>query len=122
LKRQQVIQSSEIIEELQEELMELKPLPTKISTLTEEKQSLCDEAQRLKNLVQELQVSADASFEYQRINAVLAAEKDRLLAENDQLRTELTQCNDIMQQALLEKAKLEGRLAERQEINSNESK
>lgn len=121
LKRQQVIQSSEIIEELQEELMELKPLPTKISTLTEEKQSLCDEVQRLKNLVQELQVSSDASFEYQRTSAVLAAERDGLLTEKDQLRAELTQCNDIMQQALIEKAKLEGRLAERQEINSNQS-
>ncbi|MEZ9723050.1 DNA repair protein [Vibrio splendidus] len=119
LKRQQVIQSSETIEDLQDKLAELEPLPDQLSELTEEKSNLCDEVQRLKNLVQELQVSSDASFEYQRTNAVLAVEKDRLLAENDLLRTELTQCSDILQQTLIEKAKLEGRLAERNEVLSN---
>lgn len=121
LRRQQVIQSSETIEELQDKLAELEPLPDKVSILTKEKDNLYDEVQRLESLVQELQVRADTSFEYQRTNAVLAVERDRLLSENDQLRTELTQCNDIMQQALIEKAKLEGRLAERQDINSTES-
>lgn len=121
LKRQQVIQSSEIIEGLQEKLAELEPLPDQLSELTREKNHLIAEVQRLTSRVQELQVNADAAFEYQRTSAVLTVEKDRLFAENEQLRGELTQSNDIMQQTLLEKAKLEGRLAERQRLNSNES-
>nr|WP_241214318.1 hypothetical protein [Vibrio alfacsensis] len=121
LKRQQVIQSSEIIEGLQEKLAELEPLPDQLSELTREKNHLIAEVQRLTSRVQELQVNADAAFEYQRTIAVLTVEKDRLFAENEQLRGELTQSNDIMQQTLIAKAKLEGRLAERQGLNSNES-
>lgn len=113
LKRQQVLQSSETIEELQDRLAELEPLPNKISVLTEENQNMCTEVKRLQNLVKELQVNADASFEYQRENAILDAERNRLSNDNELLRSELTRSNEALQQSLIEKATLEGRLVER---------
>lgn len=116
---QQAIQSGELVEELQEKLIDLEDLTRQLNNAQMENDRLTSEAEKLKDDLEALQIQADVSFSYQRENAVLQAENERVKLENDHLRTELTQSNDIMQQTMIEKARLEGRL-EREKINSGE--
>lgn len=95
-------------------------LPRQLANAKKENDRLTDEVKNLKDKLETLQTQSDASFSYQRENAVLIAENERLQTDSNLLRIELTQCNEIMQQALIDKAKLEGRLAERQNINFTE--
>lgn len=120
IRLQQAIQSGELVEELQEQLKGLEGLPRQLANAKKENDRLTDEVKNLKDKLETLQTQSDASFSYQRENAVLIAENERLQTDSNLLRIELTQCNEITQQALIDKAKLEGRLAERQNINFTE--
>ncbi|HCE3425359.1 TPA: DNA repair protein [Vibrio parahaemolyticus] len=120
-RKQQAIQSGELVEELQDKLAELQELPRQLTDLTSDNDRLTVEVKKLKNKVSELQDSADASFSYQRDNAVLEDNNAKLKSENQNMRKELEKTAALLQETLIKKAHLEGRLEERGEFSNTTS-
>ncbi|HFD4081518.1 TPA: DNA repair protein [Vibrio parahaemolyticus] len=116
-RKQQAIQSGELVEELQDKLAELHGLPRQLTDLTSDNDRLTVEVKKLENKVSELQDSADTSFSYQRNNAVLEANNAKLKSENQNMRKELERTVALLQETLIKKANLEGRLEERGEFS-----
>ncbi|HAS3130132.1 DNA repair protein [Vibrio parahaemolyticus] len=116
-RKQQAIQSAELVEELQDKLAELQGLPRQLTDLTHDNDRLAVKVKKLENKASELQDSADTSFSYQRKNAVLEANNAKLKSENQNMRKELERTAALLQETLIKKANLEGRLEERGEFS-----
>jgi len=117
-KRLQTLQSSELVEELQDKLDELKELPGQLSELKIDNERLKTEVSRLENKASTLQASSDSSFAFQRDNAVLEDNNAKLKSENQNMRKELERTAALLQETLIKKANLEGRLEERGEFSN----
>ncbi|MCR9594901.1 DNA repair protein [Vibrio alginolyticus] len=117
-KRLQALQSSELVEELQDKLDELKELPAQLSELKIDNERLKTEVSRLENKASTLQASSDSSFAFQRDNAVLEDNNAKLKSENQNMRKELERTAALLQETLIKKANLEGRLEERGEFSN----
>ncbi|EHH1191859.1 MULTISPECIES: hypothetical protein [Vibrio] len=116
-KRLQALQSSELVEELQDKLDELKELPGQLSELKIDNERLKTEVSVLENRASTLQASSDSSFALQRENAILEDNNAKLKSENQNMRKELERTAALLQETLIKKANLEGRLAERSEFS-----
>ncbi|MGI3021808.1 DNA repair protein [Vibrio alginolyticus] len=117
-KRLQALQSSELVEELQDKLAELQGLPRQLTDLTNDNDRLAVEVKKLENKASELQASADTSFSYQCKNAILEDNNAKLKSENQNMRKELERTAALLQETLIKKANLEGRLEERGEFSN----
>ncbi|EMY6465599.1 DNA repair protein [Vibrio alginolyticus] len=116
-KRLQALQSSELVEELQDKLDELKELPGQLSELKIDNERLKTEMSVLENRASTLQASSDSSFALQRENAILEDNNAKLKSENQNMRKELERTAALLQETLIKKANLEGRLEERGEFS-----
>ncbi|MBO0208771.1 MULTISPECIES: DNA repair protein [unclassified Vibrio] len=116
-KRLQALQSSELVEELQDKLDELKELPGQLSELKIDNERLKTEVSVLENRTSTLQASSDSSFALQRENAILEDNNAKLKSENQNMRKELERTAALLQETLIKKANLEGRLEERGEFS-----
>ena len=116
-KRLQALQSSELVEELQDKLDELKELPGQLSELKIDNERLKSEVSVLENRASTLQASSDSSFALQRENAILEDNNAKLKSENQNMRKELERTAALLQETLIKKANLEGRLEERGEFS-----
>ncbi|EHY0995481.1 DNA repair protein [Vibrio parahaemolyticus] len=116
-KRLQALQSSELVEELQDKLDELKELPGQLSELKIDNERLKTEVSVLENRASTLQASSDSSFALQRENAILEDNNAKLKSENQNMRKELERTAALLQETLIKKANLEGRLEERGEFS-----
>ncbi|MCE3218881.1 DNA repair protein [Vibrio diabolicus] len=121
-KRLQALQSSELVEELQDKLDELKELPGQLSELKIDNERLKTEVSVLENRASTLQASSDSSFALQRENAILEDNNAKLKSENQNMRKELERTAALLQETLIKKANLEGRLEERLEERGEFSK
>ncbi|EGQ9518364.1 DNA repair protein [Vibrio parahaemolyticus] len=117
-RKQQAIQSAELVEELQDKLTELQGLPRQLTDLTNDNDRLAVEVKKLENKASELQTSADTSFSYQCKNAILEDNNAKLKSENQNMRKELERTAALLQETLIKKANLEGRLEERGEFSN----
>ncbi|MBM4861491.1 DNA repair protein [Vibrio parahaemolyticus] len=116
-KRLQALQSSELVEELQDKLDELKELPGQLSELKIDNERLKTEVSVLENRASTLQASSDSSFALQRENAILEDNNAKLKSENQNMRKELERTAALLQETLIKKANLKGRLEERGEFS-----
>ncbi|HCG5251249.1 TPA: DNA repair protein [Vibrio parahaemolyticus] len=116
-KRLQALQSSELVEELQDKLDELKELPGQLSELKIDNERLKTEMSVLENRASTLQASSDSSFALQRENAILEDNNAKLKSENQNMRKELERTAALLQETLIKKANVEGRLEERGEFS-----
>ena len=116
-KRLQALQSSELVEELQDKLEELKKLPEQLSELKIDNERLKTEVSVLENRASTLQASSDSSFALQCENAILEDNNAKLKSENQNMRKELERTAALLQETLIKKANLEGRLEERGEFS-----
>ncbi|MGI9918625.1 DNA repair protein [Vibrio owensii] len=116
-KRLQALQSSELVEELQDKLEELKKLPEQLSELKIDNERLKTEVSVLENRASTLQASSDSSFALQCENAILEDNNAKLKSENQNMRKELERTATLLQETLIKKANLEGRLEERGEFS-----
>lgn len=117
-RKQQAIQSGELVEELQDKLDELKELPGRLSELKIDNERLKAEVSTLENKASTLQASSDSSFALQRENAILEDNNAKLKSENQNMRKELEKTAALLQETLIKKAHLEGRLEERGEFSN----
>ncbi|WP_273994651.1 DNA repair protein [Vibrio parahaemolyticus] len=121
-KRLQALQSSELVEELQDKLDELKELPAQLSELKIDNERLKTEVSVLENRASTLQASSDSSFALQRENAILEDNNAKIKSENQNMRKELERTAALLQETLIKKANLEGRLEERGEFSKTTNK
>ncbi|MFH4532030.1 DNA repair protein [Vibrio diabolicus] len=121
-KRLQALQSSELVEELQDKLDELKELPGQLSELKIDNERLKTEVSVLENRASTLQASSDSSFALQRENAILEDNNAKIKSENQNMRKELERTAALLQETLIKKANLEGRLEERGEFSKTTNK
>ncbi|HHG3570169.1 TPA: DNA repair protein [Vibrio parahaemolyticus] len=121
-KRLQALQSSELVEELQDKLDELKELPGQLSELKIDNERLKTEVSVLENRASTLQASSDSSFALQRENAILEDNNAKLKSKNQNMRKELERTAALLQETLIKKANLEGRLEERGELSKTTNK
>lgn len=121
-KRLQALQSSELVEELQDKLDELKELPGQLSELKIDNERLKTEVSVLENRASTLQASSDSSFALQRENAILEDNNTKLKSKNQNMRKELERTAALLQETLIKKANLEGRLEERGELSKTTNK
>ncbi|MBE5175427.1 DNA repair protein [Vibrio parahaemolyticus] len=121
-KRLQALQSSELVEELQDKLDELKELPGQLSELKIDNERLKNRVSVLENRASTLQASSDSSFALQRENAILEDNNAKLKSKNQNMRKELERTTALLQETLIKKANLEGRLEERGELSKTTNK